>query len=137
MIREGSIRLPFSYAAGNSGSTFFNALREQQLILGSRCCECDRVLAPVRSFCPTCGNATLESVELGHRGVLLAWTERPGKGVFGLIRLDSADTAILHRILGGSDSLSTGMQVCARFATATDEKPHETLLGFAAEDEES
>lgn len=134
MIREGSIRLPFTYAAGVSGSEFLNALQTRQSILGSRCSACSRVLAPVRSFCPTCGDATLETVELGPGGVLLAWTERPGKGAFGLIQLDSADTAIVHRILGSCDSLSSGERVRARFANASTDQAHDSLLGFEAED---
>lgn len=133
MIREGSIRLPFTYAAGISGSTFFNALQEQQVILGSRCSVCGRVLAPARSFCPTCSDATLENVEIGPGGVLLAWTERPGKGIFGLIRLDLADTGVVHRILSGSDSLSSGMRVRGRFAKAAADRPLKSLLGFEAE----
>ncbi|MCP4299026.1 MAG: hypothetical protein GY783_00445 [Gammaproteobacteria bacterium] len=137
MIREGTIRLPFTYAAGKSGSAFYRALQERQCILGSRCTECQRVLAPARSFCPTCGDATLEDVDISSTGVLLAWTERPGKGLLGLIRLDSADTAIVHRILGSSDSLSSGMPVRARFDTATAENPHEALLGFEVGDERS
>ena len=134
MIREGSIRLPFTYAAGKSGSEFFHALQDRQCILGSRCSACKRVLAPARSFCPTCGDASLKAVELGSGGVLLAWTERPGKGVFGLIRLDSADTAIVHRILGGCDSLSSGVRVRAQFAAASDENPQDSLLGFEPEE---
>lgn len=133
MIREGTIRLPFTYAAGRSGSTFYHALQERQCILGSRCSACERVLAPVRSFCPTCGDAALEIVEIGPSGTLLAWTERPGKGLFGLIRLDAADTAIVHRILSSPDSLSSGMRVRARFANASADRPHESLTGFDAE----
>lgn len=134
MIREGSIRLPFTYAAGKSGSEFFHALQEQQRILGSRCTACNRVLAPVRSFCPTCGDAALETVELGPGGVLLAWTERPGKAVFGLVLLDSADTGIVHRILNCSDSQLSGMRVRALFGDAIAENPHESLLGFEPEE---
>lgn len=134
MIREGSIRLPFTYAAGNCGSAFFRALQERQSLLGSRCSMCHRVLAPARSFCPTCGDGTLETVELGPGGVLLAWTERPGKAVFGLVLLDSADTGIVHRILNGNDSLSSGMRVRALFGDASAENPHESLLGFEPEE---
>jgi len=137
VIREGTIRLPYTYAAGRSGSEFFRALQERRCILGSRCSACSRVLAPMRSFCPTCGDAALETVELGSGGVLLAWTERPGKGVFGLIRLDSADTAFVHRILSSSDSLSSGVRVRARFADASAGNPHESLLGFEPEEARS
>ncbi len=134
MIREGTIRLPFTYAAGKSGSAFYRALQERHGILGSRCTECQRVLAPARSFCPTCGDAVLETIELGLSGLLLAWTERPGRGLFGLVRLDLADTAIVHKVLGSSDSLSPGMRVRARFADASAENPHESLLGFEPEE---
>ncbi len=134
MIREGSIRLPFTYAAGRSGTEFLRALQERQCILGSRCSVCERVLAPARSFCPTCSDATLEAVEIGPGGVLLASTERPGKGIFGLILLDSANTAIVHRILGSADALSSGARVRALFAEGTAENPHDSLLGFEPEE---
>lgn len=116
MIREGSIRIPFRFAAGGTASAFLQALRDEGRILGARCGPCDRVSAPARPFCPACGDATDELVEVGPEGVVTSWTELPGRGVFGLVRLDGADGATLHRLLGPGPWVS-GQRVCARMAS--------------------
>ena len=134
MIREGAIRLPFCYAAGKSASRFFIALRERNVILGSRCSQCARVLAPARSFCPTCADADLEDRQIGPCGKLVAWTHVPGRGTFGLILLDKADTAIVHWVLGESSALNHGARVRARFVNAPEDKPFECLAGFEVEE---
>ena len=134
MIREGAIRLPFRYAAGKSASRFFVALRERNVILGSRCSVCERVLAPARSFCPTCADADLEDLQIGPGGRLLSWTHVPGRGTFGLILLDQADTAMVHRILGASSALNHGVRVRARFVSAPEDKPFDCLAGFELEE---
>lgn len=112
MIRTGAIQIPFRYAAGGAGSRFLAALRDRSQILGSHCAECACVLAPLRAFCPRCGNERLEDVAIGPEGTVLAWTERAGTGTFALIRLDGADTPVLHRLLAATRS---GARVRARF----------------------
>lgn len=109
MIVPASVRLPFSYAAGEAGSRFLEALRDRRAILGSPCPSCGRVLVPARSFCPGCFVPTGEGwVEVGPGGELIAATRVPPAphgpdgldGGFGLVRLDGADTAMVHRLLG-------------------------------------
>ena len=134
MIREGAIHLPFRYAAGKSASRYFVALREKNIILGSRCSVCERILAPARSFCPTCADADLEDLEIGPCGELVSWTHVPGRGTFGLILLDKADTAMVHRILGESSALAHGARVRARFTSAPEDKPFDCLAGFEVEE---
>ena len=116
MIREESIQIPFAYAAGTAASKFLIALRDDGAILGSRCRPCARVLAPARPFCPQCGGEELSEIEIGPGGTVVSWTERPGDGIFALIRLDGADTALLHSLLVPAAEVSTGMRVRARFA---------------------
>lgn len=116
MIREEPIDLSFCYAAGKAASQFFKALRDEGKILGSPCRSCGRVLCPPRSFCPECGEPTDELKEVGPEGDLISWTSSSDGEVFGLIKLDGADTAILHRLLDGETSWSKGDRVQIRLA---------------------
>lgn len=116
MIREESIRIPFRFAAGRAASRFLIALRDDQKIMGSRCAACEKVYVPARSFCPECGAGLATYVEVGPGGELVSWTEQPGKSIFCLVRLDGADTAIVHRLLADSSAIAVGARVRARFA---------------------
>lgn len=113
MIRDGSIRIPFRYAAGDTGSRFLRALQEGRIV-ASRCSTCERVHCPPASFCPECGASTA-SVDVASSGTLSSWTEVPGRGAYGLVILDGADTAMLHRLLGTGWTI--GARVRARFAS--------------------
>jgi len=115
MILEGTIKLPFSYAAGEIGSAFLVGLRDDQMVLAARCATCSTVTAPARPFCSTCNRATDELVEVGPGGTLEALTRQPGSGVFGLIRLDGADTPLVHRLVGDTE-WRPGMRIIAVFA---------------------
>lgn len=115
MIRDGAIRIPFTYAAGEAGSKFLVALRDEQRILGSRCEACARTFCPTRAVCPDCGAPQLADMEVGPEGTIVSWTDVPDRGTFGLVRLASADTALLHRLLGDADRWTVGARVRARF----------------------
>ncbi len=115
MIREEAIRLEFRYAAGRAGSAFLSALRDDGLLLGSRCGACDHVVCPARPFCGRCGADTPDRLPVGPAGALVAWTESPDRGALGLVRLDGADGATLHRLIGGS-GWAVGDRVKARLA---------------------
>lgn len=117
MIREGSIQIPFEYAAGQSASRFLTSLRDEKLILGSRCEHCREVACPPRSFCPSCAQSELTFVELKPSGHLVSWTEIPGRGVYGLVLLDGADTSMFHRLLFSPSSPGGGARVRAKFAS--------------------
>ncbi len=119
MIREQSIRLPFEYAAGQAGSRFLAALRDDCRILGSRCSQCQRVVCPAQAYCSRCGETTMAFVDLGLCGTLQSWTELPGNSTearhYGLVLLDGADTAFIHRLIAGPRSWSIGAAVQAQF----------------------
>jgi uncharacterized OB-fold protein len=116
VIRESAIRIPFRYAAGEAGSRFLAALRDESRVLGGRCTSCGRVFVPLRSYCATCGSGTFEEIEVGPGGTVQAWTARADGTVFALVRLDGADTALLHRLLADPARSRSGMRVRARFA---------------------
>lgn len=117
MIAEGRVQIPFRYAAGAAGSRFGVALRDERRILGARCRDCGRVLCPPGPFCGRCGGAAGDVVEVGPGATLVSWTEVPGRGLFGLVRLDGADGALVHRLLGEAGGLRAGARLRPRFAT--------------------
>ncbi len=116
MIHEGTIRLTFTYAAGATLGRFLVALRDEAQLTGSRCPSCQRVLCPPKDCCPRCGDPTGAPVAVGPAGTLVSFTEQAPDRVFGLVRLDGADTALLHRLVGDGP-WTLGMRVRARFAT--------------------
>ena len=113
-----------STTPGRSGPTlgaFVTALAGRR-ILGTRGSD-GRVHAPPFEYDPVTGAPPTEFVEVGPGGTVVSWTwtDRPLDGQplehpFGwaLIRLDGADTAMLHAVDAGSaDAMSTGMRVHA------------------------
>src|SRR5580700_9189448 len=84
-----------------------------------------RVIVPPTEYDPDTGEALSDFVEVGTEGVVttFAWVETPRKRhpldrpfAWALIKLDGADTALLHVVDAGSmDRMATGMRVRARF----------------------
>lgn len=100
MIRSEAIRLPFSYATGPVGEAYLDGLGQGRL-LASRCQPCSKVLSPARSLCPFCGQSCDgQLIETGPGGVVVSWTGAAGHPALVLVRLDGADTAILHQLTG-------------------------------------
>lgn len=125
VILSTRIVLPFSYSAGRTASRFFIELRDNKKIMGTKCPKCGRVLMPPRRYCGKCLAETDEWVEVGDKGILVAYTVNyrsspslPKKPPFayGIIKLDGADTNFVH-ILGGVDldKIKPGMRVQAVF----------------------
>jgi hypothetical protein len=129
VIREEKIQIPFTYAAGEAGSRFLVALRDQGRIMGSACNACGHVSVPTRSFCPACPEGELSDVELAGEGSLVSWTELPDRQVFALVELDGADGALLHRLIDPLGNLAVGQRVRAQFAE--NRKAHiDDIAGF-------
>jgi len=116
VIREEPIQIPFQYAAGAVASRFLLALRDDAALVASRCTDCERTVCPARSLCPVCGARTAaDRVQVGPLGRLTAWT-LDGDAAYGLVQLDGADTALIHRLLPRDFDWRRGQQVRARFA---------------------
>jgi uncharacterized protein len=117
----GELPVSFRYTPGVGNTAFFEALRDRGALVGSRCESCSVTYVPARTFCERClaelepgaecGPAgTLESWTIGHAGVDGEALDEPV--TIGLVRLDGADTVLLHRLLGGAD-WRIGMRVRA------------------------
>ena len=131
MFFEQTWDLVYRHALGDTVSTFFEALRERQL-LGRRCATCERVLFPPRGFCDRCHKATGDWVELDTMGTLEMFTivVEPFRGiavappyVLAYGRPNGADTAAVGFLQGidlddihaAAEQLEVGMPIEIKF----------------------
>ena len=126
MVYESGISVPYNWWAGDTASRFFVGLRDEQKIWGTRCLSCRTVRVPPRKSCPICFHSQSDWVEVSGEGVVKTFTiarrqlaalKQSVPVIFGLIRLDGADTSILHCIGDTSpEAVQIGMRVKAKFA---------------------
>jgi len=84
-----------------------------------------RVIVPPTEYDPDTGDAITGFVEVGQTGVVTTWSwaasPRPGQPLdhafaWALIKLDGADTALLHAVdAGAPERMQSGMRVKARW----------------------
>jgi uncharacterized OB-fold protein len=118
------VEYPFSRTVGPVQSAFFTGLREG-VVIGVRMSD-GRVMCPPVEYDPVTSESLHELVEVGDAGEVTTWAWQPvpvdGNPLdrpfaWALIRLDGADTAMLHAVDAGSpDAMSTGMRVRVRWA---------------------
>ena len=123
LTAELIIEYPFSRTTGPVIGAFFTALREG-FIVGIRGSD-GRVIVPPFEYDPQTSEPLTEIVEVADEGEIVswAWSGEPLEGQpldhpFGwaLIKLDGADTPMLHAVDAGSeDAVSTGMRVQAKW----------------------
>jgi len=85
-----------------------------------------KVIVPPVEYDPYTGETLSEFVDVGDAGVVTTWAwvtdPRPGQPLqkpfaWALVKLDGADTAMLHAVDAGDESkMSTGMRVKVRWA---------------------
>jgi uncharacterized OB-fold protein len=119
------LRLSFDYtrSVGPLLSQFFTALRERH-ILGVRGSD-GRVLVPPAEYDPVTYQPLTEVVPVASVGTVVSWTwqSEPLEGqpldrpfAWALIKLDGADTPLLHAVDAGSSAeISTGARVHAHW----------------------
>jgi uncharacterized protein len=115
------LRLSFDYtrSVGPLLSQFFTALRGRRVV-GVRGSD-GRVLVPPAEYDPVTYEPLTEVVPVSAVGTVQSWTWQPepleGQPLdrpfaWALIKLDGADTALLHAVdAGSSDAISTGARV--------------------------
>jgi uncharacterized protein len=118
------IGFDYTRSLGPTLSQFMTALADRR-ILGSRDSD-GRVHAPPFEYDPVTFAPPAELVEVGPEGTVTTWSwaGEPLEGqplahpfAWALIRLDGADTAMLHAVDAGSPAaMRTGMRVRARWA---------------------
>lgn len=115
------LEYPYTRSTGEVIGRFFAALKERR-ILGIRARD-GRVLVPPQEYDPESGESLDDWVEVGQSGTVTTWTwiDRPRPKhplqhpfAFALIRLDGADTAMLHVVdAGDAARMATGLRVRA------------------------
>ena len=137
-IVEGKLALPYSYFAGRVGSTFITTLRDKKKIMGVKCPVCNKVYLPPRQTCERDLTDIRDNwVEVQPSGEVVNFTvvryddkylPRKAPFVMALIKLDGADTPIVHILDGVSpEEVVIGMKVEAVFSSS----PTNTILDIA------
>ena len=128
----GRWNITYNYAAGRTASRFFFALRDEEKILGTHCDQCQRTLVPPRSFCERCFRPCADWRVVGPQGSVVTFTvsyrktpgiEREPPFMIAMIRLDKADTNLIHVVEGCDlskperilDQVKVGLRVTAKF----------------------
>ncbi|MGP3974856.1 Zn-ribbon domain-containing OB-fold protein [Streptomyces sp. 8N114] len=119
------VEFPFTRSLGPVQSAFLTGLRERT-VLGVKASD-GRTLVPPTEYDPVTAEEIRDLVEVGSTGTVTTWswnaTPRRGQPLrhpfaWVLVRLDGADTALLHALdaPGGPGSVRTGMRVRIRWA---------------------
>jgi uncharacterized OB-fold protein len=133
---DGRIRIPYRWPAGRSGSEFLRRLRDAGVLIGRQVCDGPIEIPPGPDRLAE--QADARWVTLSGVGTVTSWTVKrettaTAPPILALIRLDGADTALLHQIIETSpDAMHTGMRVQAVLAPAAQRTGAITdIVGFA------
>ena len=112
----GSLPVPSRYTFGLAGERFFRALKDDGVIMGSYCPDCDHTYVPATVFCERCLGELTEWEDVGLVGELQTFTmlfvgydgaELDEPELVGFIAF--GDGGIVHRIEADPDELFIGM----------------------------
>jgi uncharacterized protein len=117
------IEYPFSRTVGPVQSAFLTGLREG-IVVGVRAND-GSVLCPPVEYDPVTSEELTELVTVADTGIVTTWSWEPEPRerqpldrpfAWALVRLDGADTGLLHALDAGSpDRVATGMRVRIRW----------------------
>lgn len=117
---DGELPVRHRYTPGVAGTAFFTALRDRGVLLGSRCEACSYTYVPARLFCERCFAELAADTEVGPGGELVSYTigfvglegePLADPETIGLVRLDGADSVLVHRVLDADEPLEIGERV--------------------------
>jgi uncharacterized protein len=123
LLWQGQIPIRHRYTPGVGGEAFFKALKDRGEFLGSHCESCGITYCPARLFCERCFSELGADTVVGPGGVLESFTvgtvgidgePLEERVMVGLVRLDGADTVLLH-FLVDSEGPAIGDRVEAVF----------------------
>ena len=123
---EHVLQFPYRRATGPILGRFFTEIRDHRRFLGVRTTSGEVLCPPVDVDPDSLEDLSVHDLaEVGPGGCVTSWTwlqePRPGNPLerpfaWALIRLDGADSALLHAVDAGSESaMRTGMRVVPRF----------------------
>lgn len=118
------LKFDYTRSVGPTIGAFVTALRDRKVI-GARGSD-GRVHVPPPEFDPATHEPMTDFVDVSDAGTVVSWSwmSEPIEGqplthpfAWALVKLDGADTSILHAVDAGSaDAMSTGMRVRVRWA---------------------
>ncbi|MEE2058883.1 Zn-ribbon domain-containing OB-fold protein [Rhodococcus artemisiae] len=120
------LNLQFDYtrSTGPTVGAFVTGLRDGRIV-GARSSD-GRVLVPPPEYDAITHDSLVDFVEVGQTGTVVSWTWNPeplpGQPfdrpfAWALIRLDGADSSLLHAVdVSSPDAITTGMRVRVRWA---------------------
>lgn len=136
-VLSAPLRMKFDYtrSVGPTIGKFLTGLRERRVV-GVRGSD-GRVLVPPTEYDPVTAEPLTEFVDVADIGTVESWTwvrdPLPGQPfdrpfAYALIKLDGADTALLHAVdVSSPDEVETGMRVVARWAAETTGSIHDIV----------
>lgn len=117
------LEYPYTRSTGPVIGRFLTELRDRRIV-GIRGSD-GRVIVPPQEYDPITSATLGEFVDVGSAGVVTTWTWVPEARsnnplqkpfAWALIKLDGADTPMLHAVDAGSEgAMRTGMRVRARW----------------------
>lgn len=121
------------YTAGAAGQRFFEEIKNNSKILGSRCEKCELTYVPARIYCERCFNRLEEKnwIDAGTEGTIYSYTllfqtqnGEPRENPAVMVAVRIADGLLIHRLgeFSAAD-LEIGKPVKAKF------KPKEKRKG--------
>jgi len=133
-IFRGKIKLTYKHVGGAYVERFFREIGKNKKIMGVKCPKCGKVYVPPKMVCFVCFEKMEEWLEVGNQGIVKGFTVVTHKTdvmpleppfAYGIIKLDGADTDIVHLINEGDpQKLKIGMRVEASFY----KKPRKRIL---------
>ncbi len=123
---EHILQFPYRRSTGPILGRFFTEIRDNRRLLGVKTASGEVLCPPVDVDPDSLEDLSVDDlVEVGPTGRVASWTwlaePRPGNPLarpfaWALIRLDGADSALLHAVDAGSESaMRTGMRVVPVF----------------------
>ena len=108
LVHEGKISVPYSWTVGSTLSRFYCELRDRGKIWANRCPDCGTVFVPPKAKCVNCYRDPHDWVELPGTGTVETYTvvryeepalhPRKAPFVYGIVKMDGADTGMVHLI---------------------------------------
>lgn len=127
-VFETTLTMPYTLTTGRAAGTYLAELANQRIV-GSRSSSSGKVVVPPSDYGDD--GEPPELVVVPATGTVTAWT-RTSAGTLAMIRLDGADTDLVHRIVGDHFGLANGCRVAAVWAS--DAETTNALAGFELTD---
>ncbi|MBF6124832.1 Zn-ribbon domain-containing OB-fold protein [Nocardia brasiliensis] len=146
-VLSAPLRVQFDYtrSVGPTIGKFLTALRDRKIV-GVRGTD-GRVLVPPPEYDPVSAEPLTDFVDVASVGTVASWTwvrePLPGQPfdrpfAWALIRLDGADTTLLHAVdVAAPEDIRTGMRVAVRWAAETSGSIHDIACFVPGEQPEA